>query len=138
MPNNTLQFRPHHFLCALGFQGKGYSRRFIANFTTITEILRGPQGDNTQIEVTEFTDSVCSPCPHKRDKLCATQEKITKLDTLHAKALQLKAGDSISWGAAKQRIREQVDVDKFQQICQGCEWRSLWVCEKALKALREE
>ena len=37
-----LKFRPHHFLCTLGFQGKGYSPGFVANFQAIADRLRGP------------------------------------------------------------------------------------------------
>ena len=32
MTEAILQFRPHHFLCAFCFQGKGYSPEFIENF----------------------------------------------------------------------------------------------------------
>ena len=27
-----LEFRPHHFLCTLGFEGKGYSDEFVRNY----------------------------------------------------------------------------------------------------------
>ena len=30
-----LRYRPHHFLCSLGFEGKGYSDAFTANMEAI-------------------------------------------------------------------------------------------------------
>ena len=39
-----IRFRPHHFLCSLGFEGKGYSEAFTANMTGIVMgRLRAPE-----------------------------------------------------------------------------------------------
>jgi hypothetical protein len=75
---SQLQFRPHHFLCALSFQGKGYSTAFAANFSRIMQELNAPGGDAIQIAITADTDSICAPCPSRRDRLCETQDKITQ------------------------------------------------------------
>lgn len=133
--NVTLKFRPHHFLCAIGFQGKGYSDEFVENFKEIVDQLRGPNGDNIKIEVTQFTDSICSPCPHKRNTLCATQEKIQHLDEAHAQILGIKAGDILSWGEAKQRIIERMHLAAFDNACSTCNWKKMGVCEQALRDL---
>jgi hypothetical protein len=132
-----IEFRPHHFLCALGFAGKGYSPKFIENFSQITDQLRGENGDQTEIAVTSHTDSVCHPCPHRRGKLCTSQEKIEQLDQTHAKVLEIKVGDVLTWREAKKRIAENVSVEKFHQMCEPCEWRKLGICEEALRELRE-
>ena len=43
-----VRFRPHQFLCSLGFEGKDYSDAFTANMTAIVlDQLRGPGGDAT-------------------------------------------------------------------------------------------
>ena len=44
-----LSFRPHHFLCTLGFEGKGYSDAFTRNMAEIADALRarGAVGDAT-------------------------------------------------------------------------------------------
>ncbi|RYZ78407.1 MAG: DUF1284 domain-containing protein [Proteobacteria bacterium] len=63
-----LKFRPHHFLCAVGFQGKGYSPEFVENFKTIKSVLDSTHGDQVMIEVIERTDSICAPCPSRRDQ----------------------------------------------------------------------
>ena len=48
---DPLRYRAHHFLCSLGFQGKGYSEVFTANMTAIVMgRLRTPAGDATEID----------------------------------------------------------------------------------------
>lgn len=130
-------FRPHHFLCALGFQGKGYSDRFTANMAGIVGQLRGPGGDDTQIEVTFEADHICAPCPHRRGLGCDKAGQINALDRRHAQALGLRDGDCLSWGAAKARIRAHVPPGALTQLCAGCSWLELGLCQTALRALHE-
>ena len=129
-----LNFRPHHFLCALNFKGKGYSPSFVDNFKQIMQTLNAPDGDNAKIKVIDHLDAICEPCPHNRGNTCAKQTKIESLDNRHAKALDIQAGDVLSWGEAKQRIKSKINVAVFHQICKGCSWKSLGVCEKGLRS----
>lgn len=133
----SIKFRPHHFLCANGFEGKGYSSDFIANFSEIVTQLRSENGDQTEITVTSHTDSICQPCPHRRDQLCTTQAKIEKLDNAHAQVLEIIPGDSLTWGGAKKRIAAHVTLEKFHQMCAPCEWKKMGICEAALKRLKK-
>lgn len=134
----NIKFRPHHFLCAIGFQGKGYSPEFVNNFLQIMGLLNSSDGDKTEIEVTNVTDSICSPCPHKRDKLCTSQEKIQTLDNSHAQVLGIAAGDILTWGEAKQRIIEKMNLSEFHKACSSCNWKPLGICEQALNNLRKK
>lgn len=133
-----IKFRPHHFLCSVGFQGKGYSPAFVQNFTDIMAILNAPKGDEIEIEVTDITDSICDPCPLKKEHLCSTQEKIQSLDDNHAQILNLKPGQIISWGDAKKRIVEKMTLNEFNQACAQCSWKTLGICEQALINLRSK
>lgn len=131
-----IRFRPHHFLCALGFQGKGYSDAFTANMAQIVDgTLRAPDGDATRIEVIGQTDDICTPCPKRRGMRCTSQAKITRLDTAHAKALDLRPGDIVTWGAAQARMKS-LPPDIHDQICIGCQWKALGLCAKALHQLQ--
>jgi hypothetical protein len=130
-----LTFRPHHFLCALGFQGKGYNSDFEFNFQAICDRLHAPSGDQTVIEVVKYTDAICGPCPERRGHLCASQAKVAALDHKHARALHLKAGDRLTWGEAKQRIKFFLSLPLFHEICEGCSWKNLGLCEQALVKL---
>ena len=128
-----LQFRPHHFFCTLGFEGKGYSNVFVEHYAAIAERLRcWTGGDEQLIEVTLFSDSICEACPNRRGAHCDTPSKIRELDEAHARILDLKAGDRITWGEAKTRLRERMSVELHQEACAPCGWRKLGLCEAAL------
>lgn len=127
-----LQFRPHHFLCALCFQGRGYSPAFVTNFHVIMAALQEINGDNIDITITNKTDSICAPCPHRIEQNCSTEEKIAVLDRAHSNALQLQHIKSITWGDAKKRIAENISLALFHDICSTCNWKSLGICENVL------
>lgn len=131
-----LTFRPHHFLCALGYRGKGYSAAFTANMTQIvTNGLFANGGDHTLIRVRAAADSLCAPCPKRRGEGCTNQAEIDALDGRHAAALNLKHGDVLTWGQAKMRIREKVRPDDLDTLCKGCRWLELGLCKSALSDL---
>ena len=133
-----LTFRPHHFLCALGFAGEGYSDAFTKNMYHIVQgRLRTPLGGETEITVIETADSICAPCPERRGSGCSKLEKITGLDQRHADALGLVAGQTITWQEAQTRIRNAVQPGDLAQLCQDCQWRPLGACEAALRRLHE-
>ena len=134
----TYKFRPHHFMCSNGFQGVGYSSEFVENYWEIVRDLRGSEGDKVELKVTEFTDDICGPCPHRRGKLCNTQSTIQALDTAHAKALNLKPGFTLTWGEAKRRIVEKVTNEVFDDICKLCPFKELGLCQQALDDLRQQ
>lgn len=133
---DAIRFRPHHFLCALGYQGKGYSDAFTANMSAIViDRLRASGGGKTRIRVTHRADSLCSPCPHKRGFTCANAAKINVLDRNHAAALDLKPGDVLTWDEAKSRILAQVPPGSLNTLCASCQWLELGLCETALEQL---
>ncbi len=134
-----IQFRPHHFMCTLGFVGKGYSESFVQNFSLIADQLRNsPDGDHTPILVTSTTDSICAPCPNRNGESCTTETKIKKLDDAHAEILKLKTGMQLTWGEAKKRIQQSMTDEKFSDACSPCAWKSLGVCQNALTELRKK
>jgi len=136
MADTPIKYRPHHFLCSLGFQGKGYSDGFTANMSAIVMgQLRAPGGDSAMIEVVGATDDICTPCPKRRGTLCESQEKIATLDARHARALKLFVGSQLTWGEAKNRMIKHVPPGALSQICKGCQWLDLGLCEHALSDL---
>jgi soluble lytic murein transglycosylase-like protein/TolA-binding protein len=134
----VLKFRPHHFLCTVGFEGKGYSDAFVENFKKISALLKdSPAGDEQIIQVIAETDAICEPCPNRLGDLCATQEKIESLDRAHAKVLGIKPGDQMSWKTAKNLIVEKMTDDQFNKACAPCAWKGQGICEKALTNLKK-
>jgi hypothetical protein len=133
-----IRYRPHHFLCTLGFAGEGYSSGFTANMARIVDgTLRAPGGDDTVIEVVGATDDICAPCPKRRGSLCESQRKIDRLDARHARALGLVPGAQLSWGEARARIVRNVPPGALSHLCEGCQWLELGHCENALSRLHE-
>ncbi len=131
-----LRFRPHHFLCAVGFRGKGYSDAFVTNFQEVAGRLRGPGGEELEIEVTGAADSICAPCPNRRGELCETETKIRRLDDAHAEVLGLSPGQVLTWGEAQARIAGRFTVEVHRRACDGCGWLELGICEQALLELQ--
>lgn len=129
-----IRFRPHHFFCALGFQGKGYSQRFTANMAEIVD-SRLRQSDDEQIEVVSGLDDICAPCPKRLGNACLTQAKINRLDAAHQDALSLTDGEVLTWGEAKARMAALPD-GVHQRICAECSWLSYGMCEAAHTALK--
>jgi hypothetical protein len=126
-------------MCTLGFEGKGYSDEFVRNYSEIARGLRetGERGEQTLIQVEPAADSICMPCPNRDGQGCLSGPKISKLDQAHARVLGLKSGEVLSWSDAKARIRERMSLEDFHSACAPCSWKSLGVCETALKRLKE-
>lgn len=132
-----IYFRPHHFMCTNGFEGKGYSPTFVENFSAISDRLKNKGGDDVLIQIVETTDDICRPCPHRQGSLCEKQAFIADLDQRHLKALKLSIGQVVSWGEAKKRIVDYISDEAFSPLCRGCEWQDMGICIKALRRLRQ-
>lgn len=133
-----LRFRPHHFLCSLGYQGKGYSSRFTANMDRIViERLRAPGTTDPQIRVISVSDDICSPCPYRRGQSCEKADTIAALDRRHAEHLGLRDGQVISWARALDRIRERITPQMLDTLCAGCRWLDSGMCKQAVADLQD-
>ncbi len=135
-----VEFRPHHFLCTLGFEGKGYSEQFTQNYQDIADRLRAGDGsgDSIQIHVVAGSDAICGPCPNRRDSVCSGEEKIRRLDQAHSQALGIRPGDTLTWGDAKKLLAQKMSVEKFEAACAPCAWKAMGVCKAALLKVRAE
>ena len=128
-----IQLRPHHFLCILGFRGKGYSPAFVEQFWKIVRSLTNDR--QIEIEVVDQTDTICQPCPHRRESLCEKEASIRTLDRAHQHALEWEEKERITWEGALARIQDKLTLSSFHQICQNCSWKELGYCEAALKKM---
>ncbi len=122
-------------MCVHGFQGKGYSPKFVANFWRVVDDL---DADSAQIIVVQGTaDDICQPCPNNQGALCADETKIRKLDDAYVATLEIKPGDTMSWAAARRLVAKKVTDKDFDENCAPCGWRKLGVCKEALHKLRK-
>lgn len=130
----AIRLRPHHLLCALGFEGKGYSDSFTANMARLVVRLNA-SGGAAEVMIAPAADDICAPCPRRRGSGCTEQDRINTLDARHAAALALEPGARLTWGAAQDRIRERVAPGSLGTLCTGCQWLELGACERALARL---
>ena len=73
-----MKLRAHHGMCLSFFRGKGYSEGFTAHMAKIKEEL---ESDPAQlIEIVQTMDVICVACPHNKQGVCDTQEKVERYD----------------------------------------------------------
>lgn len=120
-------------LCAIGWQGRGYSPEFTENMNAITRdrLQRNPL---TEVIFTSTADSICAPCPWRRGIGCEAGEHIAGLDARHGTALGIRPGQRMSWAEARARAAARVRPADLQQLCTGCQWTRL--CQPALARLQ--
>lgn len=134
----TLRLRPHHVLCAIGFDGVGYDNAFTANLGNITRgQLRARGGTEIQVLITGHADAICAPCPRRVGLGCEAQARIDRIDAAHLAMLGLKVGARLSWGECLEVTRARIVPDDLDRICEGCPWLPLGTCKANLAALIE-
>jgi hypothetical protein len=120
IPLTTL--RPHHTLCALFFEGKGYSQGFVENMWAVV----GDPGQN--VRITSGCDVLCQACLHNENGLCDDEAKVARFDerTLrhvdslidHDKPIHLSNLCQVVYDSI---LRE----DLLEKVCGECEWAAL-------------
>lgn len=119
-----MRLRPHHALCIQKFTGHGYDERFTEHMTEICEKLRNER--ETIVYITEGCDELCAWCPHGRDGVCSTLEKVADMDAAVRLALGLVPGGTVSWSELSRQAREKIfGTENFERICADCEWYPL-------------
>lgn len=122
-------------MCTLSFEGKGYSDNFVKNYAEIAAAVKSNPSDEI-IKISFSLDSICAPCPNQDGSKCNKQKLVDTLDSSHAKILEVKDGDTLSWNSALNLIKEKMTIEKFHNACNGCEWKKFGMCEQALKNLK--
>lgn len=126
-----INFRPHHLICNLCFQGKGYSEKFVQNFLVIhQQINQVPE--QSIIKLVAGVDDICACCPANINGQCEQATTVEQLDQGYLSKLKFKIGDIVSLAELKTRIKKFMLLQDFQQVCSSCSWYSLGVCEKKI------
>lgn len=119
--------RPHHILCMHHFVGKGYSEPFTQNMSKLISHLE--QNPSELIMLSLSLDDICAYCPHNKNKLCISQEKVVAYDRKCLALCHLTKDTILSWQTVKQLFRKNIlDAGKLQEVCSDCEWQLL--CQK--------
>ena len=120
-----INLRPHHLLCILFFEGKGYNKEFTLNMQNIINNL----SHNTKIKLTLCTDEICKKCPNNKNNICLDNKKVSIFDK---KVLSLCEINNIEYEFDYKDLTNKV-LDKIifpgkrKDICGLCVWNE--ICE---------
>ncbi len=121
--SGRLDIRPHHGLCSGFFCGKGYSEEFTENMKAVLDRLNG---GNAMVTLTVGADVICAGCPHNKNGMCETAEKVRRYDTAVLKMCGLSAGETVPWQDFRALVREKIiAADRLSEVCGDCVWFGL-------------
>ena len=122
---SVIELRPHHALCVHFFEGKGYSEGFVSHMTDVIEKLC----DDTEIEITDDCDMICSACPENADGICRSADKVSGIDKRAAEYMGIKPGERSPWRRISALAMDKIiDKGKLKDVCRDCKW--IDICNK--------
>lgn len=138
--------RAHHILCIQGFRGKGYSEEFVSNMKVIIDYLEN--NENKKIKIINNPDHICLSCPNNvgqsemrrfeinntyEDKgFCENERYIVNLDNMVIKALDIELESHHTYKSLLEKIKKNMTIEKFENICGDCQWYSLGYCREGI------
>ena len=114
--------RPHHALCALFFEGRGYSEAFIENMTAFVADL------SQRVYVTGRCDTLCQACPNNINGQCSDEAKVALFDqrTRNLCSETFRDDQPQSLSELCQIVFERVlQQGLLAEVCGECEWARL-------------
>ncbi len=119
-----MKLRPHHLLCIQKYTGSGYDEGFVSGMNRIVQRLKTEP--DTEIELTDGEEEVCSACPHRTGGRCVSAEKVVPMDRGVLSACGFSFGQTDSWLSLAETAREKVlQTGRFERICANCQWIEL-------------
>ncbi len=117
--------RPHHGMCILFYEGKGYSTGFTDHMSRVIRLLN----DDTSVRITSGPDEICSCCPNLNEKVCLSDEKVHKYDRMVLDMTGLQDGSECTYGEFSRSVKEHILLSgRRREICGDCEWDE--ICRK--------
>lgn len=114
--------RPHHALCVLFFEGKGYSQEFVENMTSFVS------EPSTTLQLTTGCDTLCQACPHNQNGYCEDEAKVSLFDqrTMDLAGAGLETDQPIPLRELCQRVYDTIlQQGLLAEVCGECEWAAL-------------
>lgn len=145
---SPLRIRAHHLLCLQGFQGFGYSEKFIAQMRRVHRLLR--MKPDTDIQVLIGSDILCEHCPHHYRGRCTTDDPENQpiatdtpdqailKDRRVLTWLELENESVQLWGQLLYKVGRLVDSTAMNALCRNCKWREEEYCANALDELNQK
>lgn len=122
-----LLLRPHHINCIFFYRGLGYNQEFVDGMNKTLDFLN--KNPNSKIKLAVKCDNLCSNCPNKQNNdTCLTNNNVKKLDFKTLDTYNLKNNHVYSFEEIILKIYKNFDKDKFNKICNTCNWYKEGVC----------
>ena len=122
LPSPLASLRPHHALCLLFFEGKGYSQAFVENMWAVA-------GEPSHVvQITPGCDTLCQACPHNQDGICDDEAKVSLFDerALNLTGSLLDEEQPIPLNELCLSVYENIlQQGKLAEVCGECEWADL-------------
>lgn len=113
--------RPHHGLCTLFFEGKGYSKAFTDRMWKI--IYEAEQG--SELRLVCRADGICEVCPNRRGVRCAGGNALV-YDEKVLSLTGLREGMTVTLGQLQQAVQEKIlQPGKWEEVCGDCQWAEI-------------
>ncbi|MEF9991874.1 MAG: DUF1284 domain-containing protein [Romboutsia sp.] len=124
-----IKIRPHHILCMKAYIGKGYSKEFNKNMENVICKLKD---DSKEVEIVFGLDDICEKCPYNMGNgICKTQDKVNCIDSKIIGYFDIEEG-KYKYNDLKKKVLLNLDEEKFDNICENCEWYSVTNCKKLI------
>ena len=121
MINMKIQLRGHHLLCLQGFQGYGYSKKFVLNMTRINEMRKSK---DSVISLTNESDDICAFCPNLIDGVCENKKQNNLIKEMDNEVLKkLDMNKEYSGPELFDEVASKFNTaTSIRNICCGCKW----------------
>lgn len=136
-----MNLRAHHTLCVHGFRGYGYSPEFIKNMEKVVKELKA--NPHLIIEFVEGPDEICAACPYNLRGGCRkegeeSEEIVRERDEKVENLLGVRSGAKLSMTLIQALLREKLEPQIIEDLCQNCQWFPLGYCQEGLDQLKQE
>jgi len=121
-----MRLRPHHLLCTLAFEGKGYSDIFAQNMTSIVKKLNSRRG--LSVNLIFSSDDICTKCPNLlQSGACADNDKVMSMDRKVMELMHLEE-KSYKYGFLLDMVKHSITAESLNSICSSCTWFPYDIC----------
>ena len=122
------KLRAHHALCIRFFQGKGYSAAFTDHMSKVVQRL---EENDPEVMLLRECDTLCECCPHERDGVCESAEKVRRYDESVLALCHLQPGEILRWSDLKHLADAIILASgRLADVCSDCQWHGLCASSK--------
>lgn len=93
----------------------------------MTEVVRELERyPDSKIKLVSGGDSICISCPHFKEEVCASGQKVMEYDRKALELCGLKEEEVLTWRDFKNLVMEHILAgNKLSEVCCNCSWLSI-------------